>query len=242
MSASTVSPARGPRPPSRKLHPAVIWGFIILIMGGLIIGWNYYVIGVKEHYSGSGHIPKEANLMGRNLGLVDANGAETTLFEIADDGKPWVIGTFYTSCPKQCAGVAEELRRIDLEVGEGKVNFVLLSFDPQRDRPESLKAWARAHDLDHPNWHLLTGPDGMEEEVIYDYLKEPLKMWAPKWKVQADGSRDLTQEPEHPVNVIVLTGEDMRKSFVVGVNDVTTPAMVRFNSAEMVKILRDLAQ
>lgn len=216
------------------------WGLVILILGGLIIGWNYYVVGLKNHYGGSGHVPREATLMGRNLALVDGDGRETTLFEIADQGKPWVIGTFYTSCPRQCAGVAEELRRIDVEVGAGKVNFVLISFDPQRDRPESLKAWARAHDLHHPNWHLLTGPEGMGEEVINDYLKEPLKMWAPQWRLLADGSRDRSQEPEHPMNVIVLSGEDMRQSFVLGVNEVTTPAMVRLNSREMVKTLRQL--
>jgi protein SCO1/2 len=47
-----------------------------------------------------------------------------------------------------------------------RVEFVSITLDPARDRPEVLAAYARAFDVDTAAWHFLTGPPDDVARVI----------------------------------------------------------------------------
>ena len=70
------------------------------------------------------------------------NNKEIALAQFA--GRPTVIGMIFTHCDYACPRLTADIKNIhkQLNVPEGKVNFVLISFDTERDTPEVLKKYA----------------------------------------------------------------------------------------------------
>ena len=75
-------------------------------------------------------------------------------------GKPTVVGMIFTHCDFACPRLTADIKSIQdkLKTDAGKINFVLVSFDTERDNPEQLKKFAGAYNLDK-NWTLLHGSE-----------------------------------------------------------------------------------
>jgi protein SCO1/2 len=75
-------------------------------------------------------------------------------------GKPTIIGMIFTHCTYACPRLTADIKNIEEKLNHenGKVNFLLVSFDAERDLPEQLKKFATAQDLDN-NWTLLHGSE-----------------------------------------------------------------------------------
>lgn len=75
-------------------------------------------------------------------------------------GKPTVIGMIFTSCGYACPKLTADMKNIAGELGNDnqKVNFVLVSFDTERDNPDQLQMFAKKMGLD-ANWILLHGSE-----------------------------------------------------------------------------------
>lgn len=75
-------------------------------------------------------------------------------------GKPTVVGMIFTHCTYACPRLTADIKNIEEKLNHenGKVNFLLVSFDAERDLPEQLKKFATAQDLDN-NWTLLHGSE-----------------------------------------------------------------------------------
>jgi protein SCO1 len=73
-------------------------------------------------------------------------------------GKPTVVGMIFTHCTYACPRLTADIKNIQqkLKSDKKKVNFLLVSFDAERDLPEQLKSFANANELDN-NWTLLHG-------------------------------------------------------------------------------------
>jgi len=99
-----------------------------------------------------------ANVPGR---FVDSAGRERTLASLV--GQPFVMSLVYTRCTTVCPRTIAELQRLERDaVGEPHVRFVLVSLDPEHDRPDTLGAFAARHALDPARWTLLTPePDAL---------------------------------------------------------------------------------
>ncbi|HEU5364160.1 MAG TPA: SCO family protein [Hanamia sp.] len=76
------------------------------------------------------------------------------------EGKPTVVGMIFTHCTYACPRLAADIKNIEekLKSDNGKVNYLLVSFDSQRDLPEQLQKFASAHQLDK-NFTLLHGDE-----------------------------------------------------------------------------------
>ena len=75
-------------------------------------------------------------------------------------GKPTVITMVYTSCQMVCPVVVENVKKVEKSLpsnDEGKVNFAVFSFDPDRDTAEQLKTFAKDHKIESPAWTLAYG-------------------------------------------------------------------------------------
>ena len=75
-------------------------------------------------------------------------------------GRPQVIALFFTSCEHSCPLVVADLKAIDKALPAGlreKVDFLLVSIDPERDTPEVLRAFRAKHELPTERWTLLRG-------------------------------------------------------------------------------------
>jgi protein SCO1 len=75
-------------------------------------------------------------------------------------GKPTVVGMIFTNCTYACPRLTADIKDIQEKLKEenGKINFVLVSFDAERDNPAQLKKFADNLNLD-ANWTLLHGSD-----------------------------------------------------------------------------------
>jgi protein SCO1 len=73
-------------------------------------------------------------------------------------GKPTVVGMVFTNCGYACPRLTSDMKGIagKLKDNKEKVNFVLITFDTDRDTPPQLEKFARQMDLDR-NWILLHG-------------------------------------------------------------------------------------
>jgi protein SCO1/2 len=94
----------------------------------------------------------------RQLPLTDEFGKSTNL--AAFEGRVVVLTDFMTSCQEICPITTSQLNQIDATVTKaglaGKVQFVNITVDPDRDSPTRLHAYRTFANL-LPNWTLLTG-------------------------------------------------------------------------------------
>ena len=75
-------------------------------------------------------------------------------------GRPQVIALFFTSCEHSCPIIVADLKAIDKALPRsvrGKVDFLLVSIDPERDTPEALRAFRAKLELPTERWTLLRG-------------------------------------------------------------------------------------
>lgn len=95
--------------------------------------------------------------------LVNQEGREFRISELR--GSPVVVSFIYTHCsvPTMCPMAASRLvqaQRKLREEGVIGVRFLLVSFDPERDRPERLREFASRYGIDGSEFWLATGsPD-----------------------------------------------------------------------------------
>ncbi len=97
-----------------------------------------------------------ASLFEMEFPLTDQNGDERRLADFR--GRPFVASMVYTQCKSVCPRIAADLKALDAALPaadrEG-MRFVLFSLDPQRDTPEAMRGFLRAHELDSTRWTLL---------------------------------------------------------------------------------------
>ncbi len=105
--------------------------------------------------------PSTDSVFNINDQWTDADGKTFQLSKLG--GKPTVIAMIYTSCQYVCPLTVQNIKRIERSLTEaqaGKVNFALFSFDPERDTPAKLTAFAKLHGITSPSWTLAQGSAG----------------------------------------------------------------------------------
>jgi protein SCO1/2 len=112
-----------------------------------------------------------------DFALTDQAGRKVSRDDL--QGKVWLASFFFTTCTGNCPEttlrlslVQQQLRRRGLLAG-GEVRLVSITLDPERDRPEALRAYARLYEADPAAWRFLTGPPGQVARVL-----DAWGMWA----------------------------------------------------------------
>lgn len=99
--------------------------------------------------------------------LTDQNG-ESVIFPDDFEGSPVVMGFIYTHCPDICSFITANVKKVLEEIGNTQnTQFILVTFDPERDTPEVLKNYAQAFDMDQEPFHFLTG----DSETINQFME-----------------------------------------------------------------------
>lgn len=82
-------------------------------------------------------------------------------------GRPQIVAMFFTQCEYACPILVNELRRLEsaLPVAlKDQVDFLLVSFDTERDTALALAKFRQTQQLGNSHWTLLTGkPDDVRE-------------------------------------------------------------------------------
>jgi protein SCO1 len=95
----------------------------------------------------------------RNFRLISQ---DSSVINFPEDfkGKPYLLGFIFTNCPDVCPLTSHNFQLVQEEVKNEDlkgINFVLISFDPDRDKPWVLKDYASLRNIDESNFKLLTG-------------------------------------------------------------------------------------
>lgn len=75
-------------------------------------------------------------------------------------GRPQVLALFFASCSYSCPLIVKEMKTIEAALPPAlreRVDFLLVSIDPDRDTPKALRAFRKKYDLSPEHWSLLTG-------------------------------------------------------------------------------------
>jgi len=78
----------------------------------------------------------------------------------------------YTHCPDICPMTTHNMQLVEQRLPENlknKVKFVVISFDPNRDKPSVLKKFAEIRDISFDNWTLLSGDEQNTKEVMLKF-------------------------------------------------------------------------
>lgn len=121
-------------------------------------------------------------VVGKTVGdftLLDRDGKPVRLSRYR--GKPLLVSFIYTGCFQVCPLTTRALQSAiesgrDI-FGTGQFNIVSIGFNQPADSPQSLKAFARQHRIDAPNWELLSPHASIVEpltrEFGFQYLATP---------------------------------------------------------------------
>ena len=87
-------------------------------------------------------------------------------------GRVVAVTFIYASCTDTCPLLTAKLAGLQATLGTNfgqKVIFVSVTVDPERDTPEVLKRYARAHGANPAGWAFLTGTPSEIRAVAKDY-------------------------------------------------------------------------
>ena len=93
----------------------------------------------------------------------NAAGRAVALTELR--GPQRIVAMFYASCTYACPMLVADLKKIAARLPPGSdVVFTLFSFDPERDSPANLSAFAERQGIAGSKWVLMTsGPEQVRE-------------------------------------------------------------------------------
>ena len=91
------------------------------------------------------------------------------------EGKVYIVEFFFSTCPTICPIMKDNLVKVqDQFKGNDDFGIASFSIDPQHDTPEVLKSYADNKNIEHPNWHLLTG----DKDAIYELANSGFNIYA----------------------------------------------------------------
>jgi len=123
----------------------------------------------------SEELPIEKNLQDQHFKLINQN-EHNIIFPDKYNGKIVLLGLIFTNCPDICPMTTNNMYRIQQRLQQEKiydVEFISLSFDPQRDTPFILRQYAEIRDINTAQWDFLT-----TDQNTVDSLKRVLGFMA----------------------------------------------------------------
>ncbi len=104
--------------------------------------------------------------------LVNQAGATVRLSRFR--GRFVLLSFIYTHCPDVCPLTTAKLVRVQNELKKrgwfgSKVVLLTMTFDPRRDTPAVMKAYAAKFKVDHSGWDFLSGKPEVVMKVIAAY-------------------------------------------------------------------------
>lgn len=76
-------------------------------------------------------------------------------------GKVQVLAMVYSSCEYVCPRIVADMKKLESKLGghSSHINFVLASFDPDRDKPKVLQEYSKKKGISKSNWYFISAPD-----------------------------------------------------------------------------------
>lgn len=94
-----------------------------------------------------------------DLPLVDQDGKTVKFYSDLIDGRIVIVNSFFATCTGVCPVMGSTFKKIQAVLGDrlGRdVHLISISVDPENDRPEQLRKYAKANGA-RPGWTFITG-------------------------------------------------------------------------------------
>lgn len=166
------SPTAGDYAPTKNHTNILVLCVAVIAMGGFL--FMQYLNKIKlDAKKMEGRAPMITALKD-NLEAIDQAGKTVNIGQL--EGKVWVAGFLYTLCPRGCAGLAEEMKKLQDEFGSNpKFQLVSVSLNAEWDTPERLSAWTAHQGYKGDNWWFLTGDGPKLRGYMKDQFKLPIR-------------------------------------------------------------------
>ena len=124
-----------------------------------VISFVLGAIAVTLMYPYTRHVPEPPPKLYAlpDYTLVDHHGQPFTPASV--EGKVWVAGFVFTSCPSTCPAVTHAMKELRDRFDRNGLEIEMVSFtvDPEHDTPEVLADYARGAGIDNARWRFVTG-------------------------------------------------------------------------------------
>ena len=106
---------------------------------------------------------------GRGFALTDFNGQSRTLADYS--GRVVMLYFGFVQCPDVCPTALTRAAAVKQQLGAdaAQLQVIFVTVDPERDTPEVLKRYARAHGANPAGWAFLTGTAAQIRDVERRY-------------------------------------------------------------------------
>lgn len=124
---------------------------------------------------------------------IDQEGKDFSLKEL--QGKPVAISMIYMTCDFVCPATVAHMKELENLMGKNSdLQFVLVSFDPEKDTPENMRKYAKKNKLKSPKWRFITSKNESD-------IRELSSLIDFKYKKLEDGEFD------HSFGIVALDHE-----------------------------------
>lgn len=74
-------------------------------------------------------------------------------------GDWWIADFIFTNCTTVCLPMTSNMKQLQTQTKQEDIHIQFVSFtiDPERDKPDVLKEYAKSYDANTKNWNFLTG-------------------------------------------------------------------------------------
>lgn len=146
----------------------------------------------------------------------------------------FVLYTFlYTNCPEPCYDIVQTVREVESRLDEVQLDgieiaFVTISFDPERDTPAALRAYADAHQANTARWSFATTDNQpllktiigggfetyYEEKTAGEFTFDPTYVLVDGWGIIRARYRYVTEVPnaDRILRHLNVLAEEVRNS------------------------------
>ncbi len=143
------------------------WGLagVCLFLSGASGAFGHYA---ASHRGAPSAWRETVNRAAPEFTLTDQQGRPFSLPE--KKGEAVLLAFVFTSCPDLCPLVTAQMAAVAGRLGAGApLHLVTVTTDPEVDRPDVLRAYARRFGADPERWSFLTGSRRMVEAVWRAY-------------------------------------------------------------------------
>lgn len=155
---------------------------------GLVLSLSLCVAAIPALAQSPGHqtLPSDPVAASDSIYLLDGTFVDQQGKEVGLDvyeGHPVMISMFYATCPHACPMLIADMKRIEKALSEEQrqdLRVILITFDPDRDTVEKMRALFDAHQLDPNRWKMLRTDPAKVQEVA--------AVLGTKYRFAADGN------------------------------------------------------
>ncbi len=131
----------------------------------------FFLLSVNLLTGCNKHFPFDQDLTRTQNTFLNQDSVQVQFPKIIKD-KITLFAMVYTHCPDICPMTTHNMYLIQNNLPDDlkdKVEFVVVSFDPERDTPSVLKKFAEIRDLSFDHWTFLSGDKQNTKEVMLKF-------------------------------------------------------------------------